>query len=302
MGNTLELGGADGLRLRADAHGDPGDPVVLFLHGGGQTRHAWGGTARALAGDGRRAVCLDLRGHGESDWSEAPGGYRLERFAADLRAVLAELAPPDKAGTPHFETPPALVGASLGGLMILLAAGESQQPLASAIVLVDIAPRIESDGAQRITKFMTARPDGYASLEEAADAIAAYTRNRQRPRDLTSLAKNLREGPDGRFRWHWDPRFMGADGPAEIADRERLLRAAGSLHAPTLLVRGRESDILSEAGAREFLDHMPGAEFADVSGSGHMVAGDRNDAFTRAVRDFLDRVAPTKKPRSSDQR
>ena len=299
MGNTLEFRGSDGLRLRADAHGDPGDPVVLFLHGGGQTRHAWGGTARALAAGGRRAVCLDLRGHGESDWSEAPGGYRLERFAADLRAVLAELAPP---GAPGFQTPPALVGASLGGLTILLAAGESEQPLASAIVLVDIAPRIESDGAQRITKFMTGRPDGYASLEDAADAIAAYTRNRQRPRDLTSLAKNLREGPDGRFRWHWDPRFMGADGPAEIADRERLLRAAGSLHAPALLVRGRESDILSEAGAREFLDHMPGAEFADVSGSGHMVAGDRNDAFTRAVRDFLHRIAPTKKHQASDQR
>ncbi len=191
---------------------------------------------------------------------------------------------------------------SLSGKLLVPRSGESVQPLASAIVLVDIAPRIESDGAQRITKFMTARPDGYASLEEAADAIAAYTRTRQRPRDLTSLAKNLREGPDGRFRWHWDPRFMGADGPAEIADRERLLRAAGSLHAPALLVRGRESDILSEAGAREFLDHMPGAEFADVSGSGHMVAGDRNDAFTQAVRDFLDRVAPTKKPRSSDPR
>lgn len=297
MGNTLELGGSDGLRLRADAHGDPGDPLVLFLHGGGQTRHAWGGTARALAADGRRAVCLDLRGHGESDWSKAPGGYRLERFAADLHAVLAELSPSNGSGR---ETPPALVGASLGGLTILLAAGESEQRLASAIVLVDIAPRIESEGAQRITKFMTARPDGYASLEEAADAIAAYTRNRSRPRDLTSLAKNLREGPDGRFRWHWDPRFMGADGPAEVADRARLLRAAESLQAPALLVRGRESDILSEAGAREFLDHMPGAEFADVSGSGHMVAGDRNDAFTQAVRGFLDRVTPAAPPRASN--
>ena len=85
---------------------------------------------------------------------------------------------------------------------------------------------------------------------------------------------------------------MGADGPAEIADRERLFAAARRLDVPTLLVRGRESDILSEAGVREFLDHMPGAEFADVRGAGHMVAGDRNDAFTRAVRRFLDIRVP----------
>lgn len=269
------------MRLRADVHGSSGAPPVLFLHGGGQTRHAWGGTARALAAGGRRAVCLDLRGHGESGWSERPGGYRLERFAADLRAVLE-----------HFDEPPALVGASLGGLTILLAAGEAAAPIASAVVLVDIAPRIETGGARRITDFMTGRPEGFASLEEAADAIAGYTRNRSRPRDLESLRKNLREGPDGRFRWHWDPRFMGVDGPAEIADRERLFTAAGRLRAPTLLVRGRESDILSEAGVREFLGHMPGAEFVDVSGAGHMVAGDRNDAFTRAVRDFLEQNVP----------
>jgi non-heme chloroperoxidase len=191
-----------------------------------------------------------------------------------------------------FEEPPALVGASLGGLTILLAAGEAQRPIASAVVLVDIAPRIESKGAQRITTFMTGRPEGFANLEEAAEAIAGYTHDRSRPRDLESLRKNLREGEDGRFRWHWDPRFMGADGPAEIADRERLFAAAGQLRAPTLLVRGRESDILSVQGVREFLDHMPGAEFADVSGAGHMVAGDRNDAFTQVVRGFLARNAP----------
>lgn len=278
---SLELRGANGLRLRAEAIGAPEAPAVVFLHGGGQTRHAWGGTAQTLARSGRRSLCLDLRGHGESAWSAEPGGYRLERFAADLRTVLADLGPA-----------PALVGASLGGLTILLAAGEAPQVPASAVVLVDIAPRIESSGAQRITQFMTARPDGFASLEEAANAIAAYTRNRRRPRDLDTLRKNLREGPDGRFRWHWDPRFMGADGPAEVADRERLFRAAQSLRAPTLLVRGRESDLLSEAGVEEFLARMPAAEFTDVSGAGHMVAGDRNDAFTEAVRGFLDRVAP----------
>ena len=278
---TVSFEGADGVQLRAAVRGDPGGPAVVFLHGGGQTRHAWGGTADALARDGRRTVCLDLRGHGESDRAPRDSSYRLERFAADLHAVLAE-----------FDPAPALVGASLGGLTILLSAGETERPITPAAVLVDIAPRIEAKGAERIIAFMKSRPDGYESLEEAADAIADYTRQRRRAHDLDSLAKNLRCDADGRYRWHWDPRFMGPEGPAEIADPSRLFRAARRLDTPTLLVRGRESDVLSEEGVREFLDHLPRGEFVDVGGAGHMVAGDRNDAFTRAVRDFLDRTIP----------
>src|SRR4029450_1694280 len=163
----LSFDGANGVTLRADARGDPGAPPVLFLHGGGQTRHAWGGTAEALARGGPLAISLDRRGHGESAWATGDAPYRLERFAADLRAVVAQL-----------EAPPALVGASLGGLTSLLASGEAEAPIASAAVLVDIAPRIEPEGAQRITSFMVGRPDGYASLDEVADAIAEYTQER----------------------------------------------------------------------------------------------------------------------------
>jgi non-heme chloroperoxidase len=278
---TLSFAGADGLTLRADARGEPDAPPVVFLHGGGQTRHAWGGTAAALARDGRLAIALDLRGHGESDWAPGEAPYRLERFAADLRAVIAQLG-----------RPPALVGASLGGLTSLLAVGEAEVPIATAAVLVDIAPRIEPEGAKRITSFMVGRPEGYASLEEVADAIADYTQHRSRPRDLESLKKNLRLGENGRWHWHWDPRFMGADGPAEIVDRQRLFAAARRLAFPTLLVRGRESDILSDEGVREFLSHLPNAQYVDVGGAGHMVAGDRNDAFTEAVRGFLASAVP----------
>src|SRR5262245_30153178 len=157
----LSFRGADGGALRADVRGDDSAPAVLFLHGGGQTRHAWGGSAAALARDGRCAITLDLRGHGESDWAAGEAPYRLERFAADLRAVIDQLG-----------RAPALVGASRGGLTSLLAVGEADAPIATAAVLVDIAPRIEPEGAQRIASFMVGRPDGYASLDEVADAIA----------------------------------------------------------------------------------------------------------------------------------
>ena len=275
----LRFEGSGGVELRADAWGDPDAPAVLLLHGGGQTRHAWGGTAAALAREGHCAIALDQRGHGESAW-HPDGAYRLGDFAADLRCVIARLP-----------ATPALVGASLGGLAILLAA-ETPGFAPGRVVLVDVAPRLEREGTERITAFMTARRDGFESLEEAAAHIAAYTRERTREPNLDGLAKVLRRGEDGRWRWHWDPRFISDLGPNELVDRERLLACAGSIAAPALVVRGRQSDVLSPEGAAELVAALPDAELVDVSGAGHMVAGDRNEIFTRAVAGFLRRERP----------
>ncbi len=262
-----------GLRLTGDAWGESDAAPVLLLHGGGQTRHAWGETARNLAEQGWYAVSLDLRGHGESDWAP-DGNYAIDAFVADLRSILT-----------NFERKPALVGASLGGMTSLLTEGESPQPVSSAVVLVDITPRVEQQGVDRIRAFMTARPEGFDSLEEVADTIAAYLPHRPRPKDLSGLTKNLRKGPEGRYHWHWDPQLIS---PARLRrDPERMLAAARALRVPTLLVRGKISDVVSEETAAEFQAAVPHAQYADVSGAGHMVAGDRNDAFSEAVIDFL---------------
>jgi non-heme chloroperoxidase len=278
---SLRLRGADGLWLCADARGDPRAPSVLFLHGGGQTRHSWGGTAELLARRGRYALTLDMRGHGESDWSP-DRRYSVSDFAADMFAVIQTL-----------EQPPVVVGASLGGMAALLGIGEAEDPRVAGLVLVDISTSIDSRGAERIKTWMLSRPDGFASLDEVAEAVAEYTRNRNRPRNLAGLAKNVRLGPDGRYRWHWDPGFLQRNGgPGEINDHPRMLRAAQRLRVPALLVRGQQSDVINPENAREFLEAAPGAEFVDVSGAGHMVAGDRNDAFGEAVREFLERRIP----------
>jgi non-heme chloroperoxidase len=280
---TRYFDGAHGLRLAAECFGEKSNPTVLLFHGGGQTRHAWGSTAMALAQEGWYAVSFDLRGHGDSDWSDE-GRYYFGDYAADTTALATQ-----------FDRP-VLVGASLGGIASLWATAHAENgPIASALVLVDIATRMEQGGAERIRKFMTSRPEGFANLEEAADAIAAYNPHRKRPRDLSGLAKNLRQGDDGRYRWHWDPRFMQTrDITRARGELEALDTAAQRLELPVLLVRGRMSDLLSEEGARHFLDLVPHARFADVSGAGHMVAGDRNDAFTKAVSGFLrDDVHPS---------
>jgi pimeloyl-ACP methyl ester carboxylesterase len=251
---------------------------VLLLHGGGQTRHSWSGTARRLAAEGWQAIALDLRGHGESDWSPT-GAYQLDDFARDVACAARAL--PRR---------PVAVGASLGGMAALVAEGEAPGGLLAAVVLVDVTPRLEPGGVQRIIAFMTERPDGFASLAEAADSVAAYREHRARPSDVRGLEKNLRRGPDGRWRWHWDPQFLES-GPrvSQPATPGRLLDAARRLRVPTLLVRGRLSDVVSLEGAAEFRAAAPHARFVDVSGAGHMVAGDRNDLFTDAVVGFLGR-------------
>lgn len=270
-----------GLKLVADTWGDPDRPPVLFAHGGGQTRHAWGNTARAVARQGWYTVSLDQRGHGDSAWAP-DGDYQLDRFAQDLVDVAGVCS-----------RPPVLVGASLGGVCGLVAQGErmsanGEGPF-SALVLVDITPKIEEKGVDRIINFMTANLEhGFATLEEAADSIAEYLPHRPRPKNLSGLEKNLRLGDDGRYRWHWDPLFVTG---RESMDRDtrikRLNGAVRGLDLPTLLVRGGQSDLVTLEAVEEFRAMAPHAKFVDVSGAGHMVAGDRNDAFTDAVVEFL---------------
>jgi len=268
--------GSGGVRLATQAWGHPADPPVVFLHGGGQTRFAWKGAAERFAAEGWYALSVDLRGHGDSDWAP-DGDYTLDAFAADVAAVCGTL-----------DARPAVVGASMGGMAALLAQGEIEPPPASALVLVDIATRMDPGAVARIVTFMTAQPDGFASLEEAADAVARYQPHRSRPASTEGLRKNLRQGEDGRWRWHWDPAFMTSDRrPAAAGDANRLDRAASRVAVPTLLVRGMLSDMVSDGAVNAFLDHVPHAVTVDVEEASHMVAGDRNDRFTEAVLSFL---------------
>lgn len=273
----------DGVDLVADAAGTPGAPAILFLHGGGQTRQSWGTALQEAAARGYRALALDQRGHGDSDWSP-DGDYGIDRFAADLRRVMEQIPEP------------ILVGASLGGLAGLLAVAapepRPQRPAARGLVLVDITPRIEMDGAQEIATFMGSAPDGFASLEEAADAVATYLPHRQRPRSVEGLRRNLRLR-DGRYHWHWDPAFhrMGREAQAKFDPHgpNIFVEAARALPIPALLIRGGRSRVVSDRGVREFLEMTPHAEAVDIPDAHHMVAGDANDAFNDAVFSFVDR-------------
>jgi len=278
----LTIKGQDGLALAADIDGPEHGPAVILLHGGGQTRHAWSRAFKALAEAGYRVLSYDARGHGDSGWDEA-GDYSTDALVGDLCAVQS-----------YLDAPVALVGASMGGITSLAAIGEGALAETQALVLVDVAPNIRREGVARIRAFMTANPEGFADLEEVADAVAAYNTERPRPKDPSGLMKNLRTGDDGRLYWHWDPRIISDrfDEHAAYLDtfEERMTAAARAVRVPTMLVRGSQSDVVSAEGAERLRELIPDARIEDVGGAGHMVAGDRNDAFNDVVRGFLDAV------------
>lgn len=270
---------SDDVTIAADRRGDPADPPVLFLHGGGQTRHSWGRAAEVVAGRGWCTYTVDSRGHGESDWS-SEGRYALRHFAADLVTVAEQIG-----------GQPVVVGASLGGLTALLAMGRERPGLGRGLMLVDIVPEMEQTGTDRIGDFMATHVEsGFGSLEEAAEAVEAYNPRPGRRVDPDGLRKNLRER-DGRWYWHWDPRFMTQLGRAnegsELFDEALLMDCARAITVPKVLVRGRMSDVVTEEAARRFVDAVPGTGYVDIADAAHMVAGDRNDVFRSAVVDFL---------------
>lgn len=270
--------GHQDLRIAGDAWGQVGKPLVILQHGGGQTRHAWKGMGEQLGEAGFHAIAFDARGHGDSDWAPE-GDYRYDVMIEDLKCLIAAF------GQPH----PILVGASLGGIVSLIAVGEAKVS-AAALVLVDVAPDLQAEGVKNVQNFMEQKPEGFKSLEEVAKAISSYQPQRKLSRNLDGLAKNVRLGPDGRYHWHWDPRFQGKFGE-ENERRERMEACASGLVLPTLLVRGGMSNVLTEEGAQSFLRLCPKAEYVNVAEAGHMVAGDRNDIFAGAVLEFLSRVA-----------
>lgn len=266
--------GVQGQTLAAEAVGE--GPPVLLAHGGGQTRAAWSKVSRALAKAGYQAIAIDMRGHGESEWSPS-GAYQFSDFAADLVAIADTLQ--DK---------PAVVGASLGGLAGLLAEGELRPGIFSSLTLVDVTPQLEPEGVAHILGFMAAHLDeGFASADEAAAAIGAYLPHRKQRGPSETLERYLRKCDDGRLRWHWDPRFIAVANRSPEDSEARFIAAARQLRLPVHLIRGASSNLVTIDAAQQFLEFAPHAIYTDIAGAGHMVVGDRNDAFTEAIVGFL---------------
>ena len=270
-----------GLELVASEWGNVNDPLVVLMHGGGQTRHAWGSTGEVLSESGFYVLSLDLRGHGDSQW-HPDGDYLIDSYKDDLISILNQVG-----------KPASLVGASLGGMVSLsLASDLNKKDLVTSLVMVDIGLYPNEKGSNEIVSFMQSGIKGFSNLSEASDAVSAYLPHRKRPRDNRGLEKNLRLKEDGRYYWHWDPRFLDErDDYSRENQKEKNIRLAKNISIPTLLIRGALSNVVTQKEVDDFLTIIPHSEFQEIEKAAHMVAGDRNDIFANSAIKFLKKIS-----------
>lgn len=273
----MHFKGHGDIKIAADIWGSNNQELVILLHGGGQTRHAWGDTGKKLAEAGYHSVALDLRGHGDSEW-HADGDYSIRAYKDDLVSIINEIGKPAR-----------LVGASLGGMASLVLAGdEINSDLCTALIMVDIGIYPDPVGSDRIVSFMLSGEKGFDSLEDVAKSISDYLPHRKKPKDLEGLKKNLRLKSDGRYYWHWDPRFIRRrPGSRDRRYFDLQLKAAEKVTIPTLLIRGALSDVVTMEDVDYFLSVISHAKFVEIEKAAHMIAGDRNDIFAEEAIKFL---------------
>lgn len=267
----------EGLRLRYFDWGTSQGGDVIFLHGGGLTAHSWDVVCDLMRRD-YRCVALDLRGHGESDWSE-DASYALEDHAGDVAAVVQGL---------ELQTI-ALVGQSLGGLVALTYAGRQDAQL-SGLVLVDTGPRGgRPAGRERLRAFMDG-PEEHATVEQFVERAMAFNPRRSRERLRRSLLHNLRETDRGTWVWKYDRRitdpFRRGDPEAR---RTRLVEAAAAVRCPVLVVRGEESEHFHAEDAEATAALFQDARWATIPGAGHTIQGDRPYELASLIDGFLSR-------------
>ena len=264
-----------GLSLHYADWGAHASPAVLLLHGFAQSGRSFDFVSLALC-ERFRVVALDLRGHGDSDWSPS-SDYRRSSHVADVETVVDELG----------LAPVAIVGLSLGGTIgYLLAASRPQ--LLRALVIVDIAPRVETAGARRVRGFVEGR-DSFTSLEEMVSSVRSFRPGRTEEQLRGSVLRNARRLPDGTYTWKYDPAMRRPEARPKAGPEEEALLwdALKAIACPTLVVRGAESDIVSPASITEMVRNIPNAQGVEVPRAGHLVPGDNPAGFIGAIGPFL---------------
>lgn len=268
------------MRLHYLDWGGPSGPPVVLLHGGGLNAHTWDLVALALR-PRARCVALDLRGHGESEWSRSLE-YTVDTHSEDVVRFLD-----------HLEAEQAvLVGMSLGGIVAMsVALGHPER--VGGLALVDVGPPPDPEGVERIEGFMQSMSE-FDSIEHAVETALRFNPRRNRGHLTWSLERNLMRLHGGSYTWKYDRRHrMTPDHVQEIVeDNRRLADEVAKLACPMVLAFGEQSDVISADAAEDFVADVPGARAMSVSGAGHTVQGDNPAALVSLLEEFLDEVGP----------
>jgi pimeloyl-ACP methyl ester carboxylesterase len=262
------------MRFRYLDWGTAGKKPLLFLHGGGLTAHTWDLVCLSLRED-YRCLALDLRGHGDSEWSPEMD-YGIEAHSRDVEALVDHLGL-DGLG---------LVGMSLGGLTAIAYAGRQSARL-SALVIVDSGPEGREEGARRIQEFVAA-PAEFDSIDEVIERALSFNPRRDPKLLRRSLQHNLRHMPNGKLTWKHDRRHRAKFDAEEWARRRQgLWDEVARITCPTLVVRGGRSDVFHDEDAEKLAKALPRGSWVRVEDAGHTVQGDNPRGLVAELRRFL---------------
>jgi pimeloyl-ACP methyl ester carboxylesterase len=256
----------DGVTLHSLHWGLCGAPTLVLLHGGGANAHWWDHIAPRLAND-FHAVALDFRGHGDSDY---PEHLEADAFGRDLDALLTHLKAPDAI----------LMGHSMGAHVAVGRAACGPGP--RAVVALEISRGGRRNERRRSRLALAARRT-YRTREEAVRRFQFLPATPGADEALrAAIAEHsLREEPDGRFGYRFDPRWFGPGrGTPPVLER---------IACPTLVIRGEQSTLLSAEGAAQLVAKIPQATLVEIPGGGHNVHLEQPDAVVQATRAFLAR-------------
>jgi pimeloyl-ACP methyl ester carboxylesterase len=260
----------------------PGAPVAVCVHGLTRQGRDFDSLARSLIAT-HRVLCPDIAGRGASDWLADPAGYQVPTYAADVFAML---------GAWQLRTVD-WVGTSMGGLIGMVVASLPGTPI-RRLVLNDVGPTIEADAIARIAAYVGEFMD-FDSVAHASEALWHISRGfgPHSPEAWLALTRpQLRVSDDGRCRLHYDPaiavplRGITVEGAA--AAQVQLWQCYDAIRAPTLLLRGAESDLLSADTARAMQGRGPHARVIEFEGVGHaptLVARDQIETVVAFLRD-----------------
>jgi len=264
----------NGLGFRYLDWGNKKQRPILFLHGGALTAHTWDLCCLALRDD-YHCMALDQRGHGDSDWAP-DADYSISAQREDVKGFA------EAVGLDQF----VLVGMSMGAINGLAYAIAYPETL-SALVLIDAGPNVRRSGSRRIRDFVNGgtKPE---TLEEIIERAMSFNPRRDPLILRRSLMHNLRQQTDGTWIWKYDRRrFQQMGGDQHAAERRGLADGLARVTCPTLVVRGRESDVFHDEDAERLAGSLLDGHWVTIPKAGHTVQGDNPKDLAAALRDFL---------------
>jgi pimeloyl-ACP methyl ester carboxylesterase len=262
---------ADGPTLGVHEWGS-GEPTFLLIHGFGDGGFIWNEFLPQLASFGR-AIAVDLRGHGDSDW-DACSRYDIGAHLSDVNFVLDAL---------YLRTF-VLIGHSLGGdIAIRLAALHPGRVI--RLVIVDSGPELDRAATAHIRRDFVAESRIYSGYSEYMAQLEAKL-PLVSPTLRESLAKNALRSREGGYELKRDPQ-MKINDPLNSSSLPELWPTLKKIVCPVLIVRGVASSVLPFSVAKKMVGVVPNGSFASVSLAGHAVMIDNPEGFSAATLPFI---------------